>query len=176
MTGHKRRASNAAGPGEVVAYIGLGSNLGSPQAMLERAVEALRSQTDLRVAKVSSWYWTEALGGPADQPEYLNGVAEVVTTLGANELLSRLMFIEKCLGRVRRQRWGPRRIDLDLLLYGQEVIKEKDLEVPQRLMHKREFVLRGLAQIAPDVRHPILGMTAEQMWQKICSKKQDSKK
>ncbi len=161
---------------EIVAYIGLGSNLGDCQAMLDRAVAELRGQDGLRVLKVSSWYWTEAVGGSADQPEYLNGVVEVLTKLGADELLDRLLSIEKRLGRKRQQRWGPRCIDLDLLLYGQEVIKKRELEVPHRLMHEREFVLRGLAQIAPDVKHPLEGMTAEQMWQRIRSKTQDSKR
>lgn len=174
MPGQKHIAK--AEPKEVLAYIGLGSNLGSPPAMLDRALAELRRQADLRVLKVSSWYWTEPVGGPADQPKYLNGVAEVLTRLGADELLERLGSIEKQLGRKRRQRWGPRCIDLDLLLYGQEIIKKERLEVPHRLMHEREFVLRGLVEIAPDVKHPLLGMTAEQLWQKIRSKKQDAKK
>ena len=161
---------------EIAAYIGLGSNLGDCQAMLEKAVQELRAEDGLRVSKVSSWYWTEAVGGPADQPEYLNGVVEVVTGLGADELLDRLLSIENRLGRKREHRWGPRCIDLDLLLYGQEVVRKKELEVPHRLMHEREFVLRGLAQIAPDVKHPVGGMTAEQMWQRIRSKTQDSKR
>ena len=176
MTGQQGSTWGKCKCGEVVAYIGLGSNLGSPEAMLERAVGALRGEDGLRVGKVSSWYWTEAVGGPSGQPKYLNGVVEVVTSLGANELLEKLLAIEKRLGRKRQQRWGPRCIDLDLLLYGQEVIKEKELEVPHRLMHERAFVLRGLAQIGPQVRHPVLGMTAKQMWKEICVKNQDSKR
>ncbi len=168
MTGQSRRSE--AEPKEIAAYIGLGSNLGDCQAMLDRAVAELRGEDGLRVVKVSNWYRTEAVGGPADQPEYLNGVVEVVTTLAADELLDRFLSIEERLGRKREQRWGPRRIDLDLLLYGDEVIKKRELEVPHRLMHEREFVLRGLAEIAPEVKHPVGGMTAEQMWQKIRSK------
>ena len=176
MTGQQGSAQTQCTGGEVRAYIGLGSNLGSPEAMLERAVAALRGEDALRVGKVSSCYWTDAVGGPAGQPKYLNGVVEVVTSLGANELLETLLAIEKRLGRKREQRWGPRCIDLDLLLYGQQVIREKDLEVPHRLMHERAFVLRGLAQIGPQVRHPLLGMTAKQMWQEIWPKNQDSKR
>ena len=160
---------------ETLAYIGLGSNLGDRQAMLDRAVEELRIADGLAVGKVSSWYWTEPMGGPSGQEKYLNGVIEVLTSLEAQELLDRLLAIENRLGRKRQQRWGPRCIDLDLLLYGQEIIKEEHLEVPHRLMHEREFVLQGLSQIAPEVKHPVLGMTAEQLWQKICSGKQDSK-
>ena len=163
-------------PKEVVAYIGLGSNLGSPEAMLDMAMAQLRGEDGVRVGKVSSWYWTEPMGGPSGQPRYLNGVAEVLTELGATELLDRLGAIEQRLGRERQERWGPRCIDLDLLLYGQEIIKEERLEVPHRLMHEREFVLRGLVEIAPEVKHPGLNMTAKQLWQKIQSIKQDSKK
>ena len=143
--------------------------------MLDRAEEELRIEDGLEVLKVSSWYWTEPMGGPSGQGKYLNGVIEVVTSLGAQELLDRLLAIEDRLGRERTQRWGPRCIDLDLLLYGQEIIKKDRLEVPHRLMHEREFVLQGLAQIAPVVNHPVLGMTAEQLWQKIRSAKQESK-
>ena len=176
MTGQQGNAQAQCKGGEVLAYIGLGSNLGDPEGMLERAVGALRGEDGLRVGKVSSWYWTEAVGGPSGQAKYLNGVVEVVTSLGANELLEKLLAIEKRLGRKREQRWGPRCIDLDLLLYGQAVIREKDLEVPHRLMHEREFVLRGLAQIGPKVRHPVLGITVEQLWREICVKNQDSKR
>ena len=176
MSGQEGMGEGDCGVGEVVAYIGLGSNLGGPESMLDRAVGALRGEDGLRVGKVSSWYWTEAVGGPSGQPKYLNGVVEVVTSLGAKELLGKLLAIEERLGRKREQRWGPRCIDLDLLLYGQEVIREKDLEVPHRLMHERAFVLRGLAQIGPEVRHPLLGVTVEQMWREIRGKKQDSKR
>ena len=161
---------------QIVAYIGLGSNLGSPEAMLDRAVVELRGEDGLELGKVSSWYWTEPVGGPSGQPKYLNGVAEVATNLQAQELLDKLLAIESRLGRERQERWGPRCIDLDLLLYGQEIIKEECLEVPHRLMHEREFVLRGLMEIAPEVKHPGLNMTAEQLWQKILSTKQDQKK
>ncbi len=163
-------------PKEVIAYIGLGSNLGSPEAMLDRAMAQLRDEDGVRVGKVSSWYWTEPVGGPSGQPKYLNGVIEVATNLQAQELLDKLLAIEQRLGRERQERWGPRCIDLDLLLYGQEIIKEERLEVPHRLMHEREFVLRGLVEIAPDVKHPGLDMTAEQLWQKILTAKQDQKK
>jgi len=156
---------------EIAAYIGLGSNLGDCQAMLEKAVQELRGEDGLQVGKVSSWYWTEPVGGPKGQPKYLNGVVELATTLAADELLDTLLSIERRLGRKRPRRWGRRCIDLDLLLYGQELIKAEHLEVPHRLMHEREFVLRGLAEIAPNVKHPVVGMTAKQMWQRIRSEK-----
>lgn len=150
-----------------MAYIGLGSNLGDREAMLEKALRCLREEEALQVHKVSSWYFTEPVGGPRGQEKYLNGVIEVVTSLRAQELLDRLLAIENRLGRKRIQRWGPRCIDLDLLLYGEEVIKTEHLQVPHKRIPEREFVLRGLAEIAPEVKHPILGKTARQMRQKI---------
>ena len=152
---------------EMLAYIALGSNLGQRRAMLDTALQHLRAEDDLQVRKVSSFYVTAPIGGPKDQAEYLNGVVEIITTLKAEELLTRLLSIEKKLGRKRQQRWGPRCIDLDLLLYGQDIINSERLVVPHPLMHQREFVLRGLAEIAPDAKHPVLGMTAQQMWQKV---------
>ena len=151
----------------MVAYIGLGSNLGDRRAMLQKAVQYLEDEDNLAVRKVSGWYATAPIGGPSGQEEYLNGVAEIVTSLLPEELLDRLLAVEQRSGRKRRQRWGPRCIDLDLLLYGQQVIKGEHLEVPHKLMHRREFVLRGLAEIAPEVKHPLLGMTAMQLWQKV---------
>ena len=152
---------------EVLAYIALGSNLGDRQAMFRQALECLRLEEGLQVRQVSSFYVTAPVGGPKGQAEYLNGVVEVTTTLKADKLLARLLSIEKRLGRERRQPWGPRCIDLDLLLYGQEVISSENLQVPHPLMHQREFVLRPMAEIAPEVKHPTLGMTAKQMWQKV---------
>ena len=153
-----------------MAYIGLGSNLGDREAMLEKALRCLREEEALQVRKVSSWYSTEPVGGPRGQGKYLNGVIEVVTNLRAQELLDRLLAIENRLGRKRGQRWGPRCIDLDLLLYGEEVIKTEHLQVPHKRMHEREFVLQGLAEIAPEVRHPVLGKTARQMRQEVLKK------
>ena len=152
---------------ETVAYIGLGSNLGNREAMLEKALRCLREEGDLQVRKVSSFYSTAAVGGPAGQADYLNGVIEIVTRLDANALLDTLLSIEKHLGRERKQLWGPRCIDLDLLLYGQEIIKRKDLQVPHERMHEREFVLRGLKEIASEAKHPVSGKTAEQMWRDV---------
>ena len=135
--------------------------------MLDAALGHLRAEDNLQVRNVSSFYATTPIGGASDQPEYLNGVVEVSTTLKAEELLTRLLSIEKKLGRKRQQRWGPRCSDLDLLLYGQDIINSERLVVPHPLMHQREFVLRGLAEIAPDAKHPVLDMTAQQMWQKL---------
>lgn len=157
-------------PKETLAYVGLGSNLGDRRAMLDKAVECLKQAADLRVSKVSSFYNTAPVGGPAAQADYLNGVLEIVTTLRAEAILDRLLAIEKLFGRERKEQWGPRCIDLDLLLYGQEVISTKDLQVPHKRMHAREFVLRGLKEIAAKAKHPVTGKTAEQMWQELMTK------
>jgi 2-amino-4-hydroxy-6-hydroxymethyldihydropteridine diphosphokinase len=146
------------------AYIGLGSNLGDRQGYLDRAIQALQNHADIEVTQISSYYETEPLGGPADQPDFLNAVIEVATDLSPEELLDALRDIERDLGRVRRERYGPRTIDLDLLLYGDRVLDHPDLTIPHPRMHERGFVLEPLAEIAPQALHPVLGKTASQLW------------
>ena len=104
-----------------------------------------------------------AVGGPANSPNFLNGAAEVRTTLTPRELLNRLLEIERELGRVREVKWGPRLIDLDLLLYGEQIISSSELKVPHPLMAERRFVLEPLARLAPNARHPSLGTTVAEL-------------
>jgi 2-amino-4-hydroxy-6-hydroxymethyldihydropteridine diphosphokinase len=144
---------------EVVAYIAVGANMGDRAANIDAAVEKLRQTPDLGVVAVSSLIENPAVGGPAGSPAFLNGAVEVATSLSAAALLGRLLEIERSIGRVRREKWGPRPIDLDLLLYGDQVIDAPGLTVPHPLMLQRRFVLEPLAQIAPDVRHPLLKRT-----------------
>lgn len=139
-----------------VAYVGLGSNLGDRRATLEAAVAELGRTPGVRVLRVSSLLETDPIGGPA-QPCYLNGVAEVETFLGPRELLDRLLAIETQFGRVRGARWGPRTLDLDLVLYGNEVVEEVGLVVPHPRMAERGFVLAPLCELVPEGRHPVLG-------------------
>jgi 2-amino-4-hydroxy-6-hydroxymethyldihydropteridine diphosphokinase len=142
------------------AFVGAGANLGDRAQTIAQAIERLGQTKGVRVVRVSSLLENPAVGGPEDSPAYLNAVIEITTTLGGHELLHRLLDIERELGRLRRQRWEPRTIDLDLLLYGERVISSDELVVPHPLMHERRFVLAPLAEIAPDVVHPTLQMSA----------------
>jgi 2-amino-4-hydroxy-6-hydroxymethyldihydropteridine diphosphokinase len=148
---------------EVTAFIALGSNLGQRQAYLDRAVQALRARPGITSVRCSTVIETEPVGGPLDQGKYLNAAAEVKTTLPPEELLRALLEVEQALGRVRTEKDGPRIIDLDLLLFGSLVQKTPTLTVPHPRMHERLFVLEPLAEIAPDVTHPELRRTMEQL-------------
>ncbi len=137
------------------AYIGLGSNLGDRQRAIGSALHALGRAGGIKVVRVSDVRETVPLG-ETPQPHFLNAVAEITTTLEPEELLKALKTAEDLLGRVRRQKWGPRTIDLDLLLYGHKNIRLPDLIVPHPQMHLRSFVLEGLCQLEPDLIHPLL--------------------
>jgi 2-amino-4-hydroxy-6-hydroxymethyldihydropteridine diphosphokinase len=141
----------------VTAYIALGSNLGDRADYLHRALQMLREQPAIRIVRVSSMYETAPVGGPPGQADYLNAAAEVETDLEADRLLHVLLDVEQKLGRVRQEHHGPRTVDLDLLLYGDLVCAEPDLTIPHPRMHERLFVLQPLAEIAPNVKHPVLG-------------------
>ena len=135
-------------------YIGLGSNLETPSEQLRSALSAMAEIPFTQLTKVSSFYLSLPMG-PADQPDYVNAVAEIETQLSCKELLLELQAIEQQHGRVRKEeRWGARTLDLDILLYGEHLIDEPDLIVPHYGMKIREFVLYPLAEIAPDLRLP----------------------
>lgn len=146
----------------VRAYIGLGSNLADPESQLKRAVEALGRIPQSRLAALSRFYRSRPMG-PADQPDYINAVAMLDTRLDALDLLDALQAIELEQGRVRGpQRWGPRTLDLDLLLYGAEIINNERLLVPHPGIADRNFVLYPLADIAPELVMPD-GTSLQQM-------------
>ena len=131
------------------AYIGLGSNLGAREATLLRALELLAAEAGVTVAAVSAFRDTEPVGY-VDQPRFLNGVAAVETELPARELLDRLLGVERSLGRRRDgPRFGPRTVDLDLLLYGDATIEEPGLSVPHPRLGERRFALEPLAELDP---------------------------
>ncbi|MCX5655501.1 MAG: 2-amino-4-hydroxy-6-hydroxymethyldihydropteridine diphosphokinase, partial [Planctomycetota bacterium] len=133
-------------------YLGLGANLGDRRAGLEAALAALRSHPRIRVQAVSSFIDTDPVGGPPGQPVYLNVAARIETDLAPEELLAECKRIERALGRREGPRWGPRPVDLDILLYGDRIVDEPDLIIPHIGLRERRFVLAPLAEIAPDVR------------------------
>lgn len=144
-----------------VIYIALGSNLGQREKNITAALTALEHTRGIVVDQVSSLYETNPVGGPEDQPKFINAAARLKTELPPERLLALLLQIEASLGRKRGEPWGPRTIDLDLLLYDDLVISEDGLSVPHPLMHERRFVMEPLAEIAPEVVHPTLGMSAK---------------
>jgi len=136
------------------AYVGVGANLGDRRATIERAIEVLRAVEGVEVLAVSTLRETDPVGYE-DQPRFLNGAVELETTLGARELLDALLAVERELGRRRDgPRFGPRTIDLDLLLFGEERIDEPGLTVPHPRLHERRFALEPLAELAPGLELP----------------------
>ena len=144
------------------SYVGIGSNLGEREFLIRKAVEGLRELPRTSVIQVSSLYDTDPVGD-IEQPAFLNAVVRLETELEARELLWHLLLIEKRMGRIRTQRWGPRSIDLDLLFHGDEVIEESDLRVPHPEAQNRAFVLLPLQELEPDFTHPETGETIRKM-------------
>jgi 2-amino-4-hydroxy-6-hydroxymethyldihydropteridine diphosphokinase len=140
------------------AYVGLGSNLGEREAQIRMALDDLARLPATRLTRASSLYDSEPVGD-VDQPNFLNAVAELESQLTARQMLWNLLLIERRLGRVRTQRWGPRSIDLDLLLYGDLVVDEPDLQVPHPELTRRSFVLVPLVELDPLLTHPVTGET-----------------
>jgi len=142
-----------------LACIGLGSNLGDRRAALEGAIAALAATSGVHVQKVSRFHETEPEGGPPGQGKYLNAAAVIETNLDAHGLLSVLQEIEAQLGRVRSVRWGERTLDLDLLLFADQILSATELTVPHPRLRARRFVLEPLAEIAPDTVDPVTKRT-----------------
>ncbi|MCI0800374.1 MAG: 2-amino-4-hydroxy-6-hydroxymethyldihydropteridine diphosphokinase [Chloroflexi bacterium] len=143
---------------EKTAYLGLGTNLGDREQNLVQAVNALNAGPELAVLRTSGIYET-APWGLTNQPDFLNTAAEISTTLSPRQLLDRIKDLEHQLGREAGPRFGPRLIDIDILLFGDLVVDEPDLRIPHASLHLRAFALVPLAELTPDSVHPILGIT-----------------
>ncbi len=142
------------------AYVGLGANLGSREETLRRAVDLLAAADGVLVLAVSRLRETEPVG-VVDQPPFLNGAVALDTSLSARDLLALLLAVERELGRVRGERWGPRTVDLDLLVFGGEIVDEPGLRVPHPRLGERRFALEPLAELDPELVVPGLGQVED---------------
>lgn len=149
--------------------IALGSNLGDSQGILTAALQVLAATPGIAVQKVSSWYKTDPVGG-IPQPDYLNSCALLAVQILPQQLLKTLLAVEAKFGRVRKERWGARSIDLDLLLYEDLILDIPQLQLPHPRMNERAFVLVPLAEIAPNWIEPVSGLAITQLVQAVnCS-------
>jgi 2-amino-4-hydroxy-6-hydroxymethyldihydropteridine diphosphokinase len=146
----------------MLAYIGIGSNLGDKQGNCRRAIETLGSDPRNRLVRCSPLYCTEPVG-KTDQDWFVNGVVSLETSMGPRELLEFLLSVEKKMGRIREEKWGPRTIDLDILFYQDQTLHDNDLHIPHPSLHERRFVLIPLKDVAADLVHPELGKTVSSM-------------
>jgi 2-amino-4-hydroxy-6-hydroxymethyldihydropteridine diphosphokinase len=142
----------------IIAYLGIGSNLGDPIENCRAALREIAALKNVRVLRRSSLYRTQPVGN-VSQDWFVNGVLEVRTAFTAPQLLKAMQWAEQAMGRVRAEKWGPRTIDIDILLYGQEIVETGDLVIPHPEMHKRRFVLVPMNEIAPYVIHPRYGIS-----------------
>ena len=141
------------------AYLGLGSNLGNRMAFLRSGRDTLVDQSGIVLIRAAGVYETEAVGGPPENPLFLNTVLQIETSLEPQQLLATCMAVEDEFGRSRPVRWSPRTLDIDILFYADLVICEENLTIPHPRLQGRAFVLAPLREIAPDLRHPLLEQT-----------------
>lgn len=151
---------------EMTAYIGIGSNLGDREENLNKAINTLTRVNGIEVLRTSQLYDTAPIGY-TDQPNFLNGVVEIKTKLAPCTLLKVCHQIEDELKRVHTIKWGPRTIDLDILLYGNIVINEENIVIPHPRMNERKFVLEPLSELIPNIVHPVTNSTIHEMLIKI---------
>ncbi|WP_292363593.1 2-amino-4-hydroxy-6-hydroxymethyldihydropteridine diphosphokinase [Methylophaga sp. UBA1464] len=144
----------------MLVYIGLGSNLENPLQQIKTAINDLQAIAEITIVSVSSLYQSPPMG-PADQPVYINAVLALKTILNPHQLLDVLQSVEQLHGRERKRHWGERTLDLDILLYGDQILDDERLKIPHPGMHERAFVLYPLAEIAPDVEIPGIGNLQE---------------
>ena len=141
------------------AYLGLGSNLGNRMAFLRSGRDALADRSEIVLVRAAGVYETEAIGGPPENPLFLNSALQIETTLEPQQLLAACLAIEDEFGRSRPVRWAPRTLDIDILFYADQVVCEENLTIPHPRLQERSFVLAPLREIAPDLRHPLLEQT-----------------
>ncbi|MDD5594261.1 MAG: 2-amino-4-hydroxy-6-hydroxymethyldihydropteridine diphosphokinase [Candidatus Margulisbacteria bacterium] len=151
-------------PGPAKVYLGLGSNVGDREEYIEQAIFLLEKNPDIQVIKRSSNYETEPEGG-TEQPPFINSAVAIITKLPPEKLLEVCQEIETALGRDREMEWGPRTIDIDILLFEDQIISEDKLQIPHPLMHERMFVLKPLKEIAPHAIHPVLEKSIEDLYE-----------
>lgn len=145
------------------AYLGLGSNLGNRLAFLRGGRDTLVKRVDIELVRASGVYETEAIGGPPDNPQFLNTVLQIQTSLEPRELLKACLAVENEFGRSRPVRWAPRTLDIDILFYTDQVICEESLTIPHPRLQERAFVLAPLLEIAPNLKHPLLDQTITEL-------------
>ncbi len=148
------------------AYIGLGSNMGDKKMYLDMAVNELKADDNIRLLKVADYIETEPYGYEA-QDRFLNSAAEIETLYSPHELLNRLRAIEQLARRERKIHWGPRTLDLDILMYEDSIINDEELTIPHIDMANREFVLKPLCSIAPYAIDPVTGMSVKEMYERL---------
>jgi 2-amino-4-hydroxy-6-hydroxymethyldihydropteridine diphosphokinase len=145
----------------IITYLSLGGNLGNTIEIFENSLKILAKKVG-KITKLSAFYQTSAWG-PVVQDDFINQVIELETMLSARELLAILLEVELEMGRKRKERWGPRSLDLDILFFGNEIISEENLEVPHPRLAERKFVLIPLSEIAPSYVHPVFQKTIQQL-------------
>lgn len=154
------------------AVLALGANLGNRRKTLEDAWRKLNALPETKTELLSSFYKTKAIGGPKEQPDFLNAVGTIRTALEPLELLDAMNHIETLFGRTREIHWGPRTLDLDLIFYDQLILKTERLTIPHPLFSQRLFVLQPMAEIVPDWTDPVSGKTTADLLKTITSKPQ----
>jgi len=150
----------------VICFLGIGSNMGDPARNCAAAERCIAGLEGITVLRRSSLYRTQPVG-VAEQGWFVNGVIEIRTSLSSRSLLDALLMVEDAMGRIRTVRWGPRLIDIDILLYGQAVVDEHDLIIPHPRLHTRRFVLVPLSEIAPHAVHPAFGVSVGGLMERL---------